>query len=92
MSKVINEIIYEYKMYVDNLDFEIKGRILKNVDESEEYIYSWEVSHFCKPSENAAGVYIPSTSRAKTIKEAKVLLFSYMDTFTNIDVETNNYY
>lgn len=92
MDNIIYEILNEYTMTVEGLDFDIKGRVVKEINGVTGSSYRWEISHYCKPSKNAATVYIPSTVSADTYKKAKDLLFMYMEPFTNIAVEPNKYY
>jgi len=87
MDHIIKEIITEYKVSLDALDYTVKGRILKEIKDGGEYY--WEVSHYCKPSETAGGAYIPSLTHAPTFEQAKNLMFAYLNSFTNIGVIPN---
>lgn len=78
-------------MHVEGLPFEVKGRILKE-SSSEGDLFSWEISHYCKPSEKAATAYYPSRDTSKSFGDAERWLFAYMRSFTGIGVEENKYY
>lgn len=93
MTNVIYEIMKEFKISVDNLDFEIQGRLLKRISGESEFNvdYKWEISHYYRPTDGAT-VYYPSQNYAATLKKAEQLLLKYMTPFTNIDVEINHNY
>ena len=90
----ITEIVSEYKAFVTGgkSPSEIKGRILKiHVEGRDDY--TWEVSHYFKPSETATTVYYPTTQNEKTIEEARSRLLKYLGEFRNdIEVERNDNY
>lgn len=81
------EVIKQYVFHVDNLKHSIKGRISQAVGEGEQS-FMWEISHNYKPTENA-GVYYPSATRGKSLREAELLLFTYAENFTGIGVVEN---
>jgi hypothetical protein len=93
MTNVIYQIVKEYKISIDGLNFEIKGRVLKRVsgDEGLTVDFKWEISHYYKPSDGAT-VYYPSQDHAETAERAEQLLIHYLTHFTNIDIEVNPNY
>ncbi len=90
--KNLKKTIAEYKLCKIEFEFEIKGRILKEIQSENELQFSWEVSHFFKPGEMAGAVYRPSKTLCKSEEEATNLLFLYLNTFQNIGVEKNENY
>jgi hypothetical protein len=92
MSKYISEVIKEYVLEHDDLDFSVKGRITKTVRDDGANEYYWSISHHYRPSESAATVYYPSRIRTETFEEAEHLLHLYMSGFTAIDVTPNKHY
>ena len=88
----INKKVAEYQSYIAEADLRITGRVFFcEEEEAEELKYSWEISHYCKPSEKA-GVYIPSSRNSKTFEGARGYLFGYMKTFTNLGIDSNEYF
>jgi hypothetical protein len=84
------EIVKQYMFDVNGLDYKVKGRIWRNLDpNAEQHPFGWQISHHCKPSESAGGVYYPSAVSARTLEEAEMLLFAYAKSFTNIGVKPN---
>jgi len=92
MDKYIFEIVKEYVLKHDDLDFSVKGRIAKTVRDDEVDEYFWEISHHYRPTETAIGRYHPSRVKTGTFEEAENLLLMYMSGFTAIDVELNKNY
>ena len=92
MTNSLRKIIAEYKLYVDNVHFEIRGRILKELEPNTDFPYSLEISHYCKTNKNAATTYRPSRTLGKTEKEVTDLLFLYFSTFSDIEIEINEAY
>ena len=90
--KILKKIIAEYKLYKTEFDFEVKGRVLKEIQLENELQFSWEVSHFFKPGEMAGAVYRPSKTLCKSEEEATNLLFLYLNSFQNIGVKKNKNY
>lgn len=91
--RTLYEIIKEYSLYIDELGYSVRARIIKNLKPiGQESPFEWNVSHYCKPSEGAAGVYIPSTQSGETFQEAEDLLFAYLNSFTTIGVRPNENY
>lgn len=89
MNRNILEIVKEYLLQLDELDFVIKGRICRLGKEGGEFEYFWDISHHCKPSDDAAGVYYPSRVLVDTFDEAERLLMRYMESFTTFSVTKN---
>lgn len=85
------EIIKEIEVTVNGLNFPVKGKILKIITGYKEYIYMGQLSHYCKPTEMAATVYIPSLT-GSDISTVEHLLLSYLKSFTLIDVTENEQY
>lgn len=90
--RVIAEVVKEYILHHDELDFTVKGRITKIKDNDGVYKYEWSISHYCKPSEQAGGVHAPSSRSSINLKGAEDSLFAYMEAFTNIGIKQNNSY
>jgi len=88
----IGEIVKEFVLRVDGLEFSVKGLIVKSRGPEGEDTFEWAISHYYKPSEKAATIYIPSARSGKTLEEAEQLLMAYMQTFTTLDVTPNQYY
>ena len=90
--EILKRIISEYKLCKIEFDFEVKGRVLKEIQSENELQFSWEVSHFFKLGEMAGAVYRPSKTLCKSEEEATNLLFLYLNSFQNIGVEKNENY
>lgn len=90
--EILKRIIAEYKLCKIEFDFEVKGRVLKEIQSENELQFSWEVSHFFKLGEIAGAVYRPSKTLCKSEEEATNLLFLYLNSFQNIGVEKNENY
>ncbi|MEW6609584.1 MAG: hypothetical protein AB1414_19425 [bacterium] len=88
MNNSISEVVKEYVLDVEGLYVTVKGRISK----TENNKFRWQISHYCKPSETAAGVYRPSNTTFNSFDEAERELKLYMNSFTTIDVTPNEYY
>lgn len=92
MANIIYEVVKEYVIHVEGLDFPVKGRVLKRHEPSkDDFTYMWEISHYCKPEETAIGVYIPSLNIANSFEEVEHMLLRYMRKFTNIGVKASDY-
>ena len=92
MENEIYTVLKEYTMDVEGLNYAIKGMITKRVNERGSGDYFWSVSHYCKPSKQAATIYIPSRICGDTFDEAEQHLMMYMTTFTTIDVTPNDFF
>lgn len=92
MSKHITEVVKEYVLMHDDLDFSVKGRVTKTIRDDGVDEYYWNISHHYRPTESAVGVYHPSRVRTETFEEAEQLLHHYMSNFTTIDVTPNKNY
>lgn len=86
-----SEILKEYVFSVEGVEHPIYGRVVQT-DEVEHLPFRWDISHYYRPSESAATVYIPSRHHADSFEEAESLLLAYADAFTDIDVTPSNYY
>ncbi|MFZ2524032.1 MAG: hypothetical protein WAW87_01820 [Candidatus Ferrigenium altingense] len=91
MDKYIFEIVKEYVLKHDNLDFSVKGRVTKTVRDDVDEHY-WEISHHYRPTVSSGGRYYPSHVKTKTFEDAENLLLMYMEGFTDIDVALNKSY
>jgi hypothetical protein len=89
MSNRISEVVKEYVLDVDELNFSVKGRVTKTIRADGLDEFYWNISHHYRPSETAGGVYYPSRIRTDTLEEAERLLLLYMSGFTTIDVTPN---
>ncbi len=87
----LNQVMEEYEVMVEGLNYKIKGKVLKSVSDDGEVSFIGSLSHYCKPDEGSADVYRPSLGR-REIESARHLLIQYLKSFTNIDVEQNMYY
>jgi hypothetical protein len=90
--KEIREVTKEFIFFVEGLEFTVKGRITYNSEAEPQLNYGWEISHYYKPSEEAAGVYRPSNMHGSSQEEAEASLKMYMRSFTTIGVTPNDYY
>ncbi len=86
------QVIRTYIFEVEGLDRPVYGRVIQSTDPSDPFPYRWEVSHYCKPSEQAAGVYRPSRTMASTLDEADRDLRLFGETFTTLEVTANEYF
>ena len=86
------EVVKEYVLIVEGLDFSVKGRISRLIKDSGVDEYYWDISHHYRPSEKAAGVYSPSKKTTHSFNEAEFLLSGYMKGFTTIGVTPNELY
>ncbi len=87
----IRKVIAEYVFSIEGLEQTVKGRIVKS-DEIPHLPYQWDISHYCMPFEDAAGVYIPGRFAAETVEEATDMLISYAKSFTTFGVQKNPFY
>jgi hypothetical protein len=82
MKNIINEVLKEFTAEIDGLGFELKGRISKVMDKTNDrQIYTWSVSHYCKQFPEAATPYIPSKDRGYSASEVESKLLDYMEKF-----------
>lgn len=91
MSNVPAEIIKQYRVRVEGLNFTIYGRIIKSVSGDDEDVFLGELSHYCKQFNEAIDVYRPSLI-GNNIEKVEYLIISYLEKFTNINVEENTHY
>lgn len=87
----IGEIVKEFVLRVDGLEFSVKGRIVKTVNPKGEDEFEWHISHHCKPSQGA-GVYFPSVTSGNKQEDVEQFLIGYMQVFTTLGVTPNKYY
>jgi hypothetical protein len=93
MKNEVFQVVEEYKLAIDEaMRCSVRARILKRVKGEVMPKFEWEISHYCKQSKDDMDVYIPSGIYRDTIEEARDALFSYLEKFTNIDVQVNNLY
>lgn len=85
------EIIKEFRVNVQGLDYSVKGRIVKSVKGDFDNVYLGEFSHYCKPHVDAIDVYSPDIVR-QNFDSAERLVLSYLENFTTIDVKPNKHY
>ena len=85
------QIVEEYIFMPDNSEFTIKGRVCKIVFPEDRSHYTWAISHFYRPSEDAIS-YSPSIVTAESAEEAKQHLFAYALGYSGIDPNPNPYY
>ncbi len=92
MHIYLYEVVTEYVLIVEGLDHSVKGRIIRLIKDGGAEEYSWDISHYYRPSESAATVYHPSKKTTNSFDETKFLLTQYMNGFTTIDVTPNEFY
>jgi len=93
VKKYLAEVVKEYVMDIEGIDFKIKGRITKSTDqEGHGDQFHWEISHYYKPSKGAASTYSPSLRTADSIQEVEAFLMAYMRGFTTFDITLNESY
>lgn len=85
------EIIKEFRINIDGLEHSVKGRIVKSIKGDSSEIYLGELSHYCKPSEEAATIYQPSLV-SKSYENVEYQLLNYLEKFTLINVTNNPSY
>lgn len=87
-------VLSEYVVFAQEVGYSLKGRVVEYTapvpDPNQRY--GWEVSHYYKPSKDAASVYRPSVTLAKSPTEAEQMMLGYLGSFTGIDVAVNEYY
>lgn len=91
MSNRISEIVKEYVLEVDDLDFAVKARITKSTTPDGQEEFHWDISHYCCPSQTA-GVYSPSKRTDASFQVIEGLVEAYMNAFTTIGVTPNEFY
>ena len=85
----------EYKVAVTGLEFQIGGRILKEIlPISERPTYKYQLSHYCKQEITATDVYIPGKENVPLSNkdDAKRYLLNYLKAFTSHKVVPNPLY
>jgi len=90
MSNIPAEIIKQYRVRVEGLDFTVYGRIIKSVSGNED-VFLGELSHYCRQSEDAFSVNKPNLVSGN-IGNVEQGIISYLERFATIDVEVNLYY
>ncbi|HRN40918.1 MAG TPA: hypothetical protein PK649_02455 [Vicingus sp.] len=91
MNNVPAEIIKQYRVKVEGVNFTVYGRIIKSVSGDDENVFLGELSHYCKQTEDAIDVYRPSLV-GNNIDRVEHLITNYLEKFTNINIEENKYY
>lgn len=92
MENQINEIVKEFEIYVEDLNFPIRARIVKILsDNNEDIRYDASLSHYCKQDEIAIDTYYPSFIR-KDLLSTETLLMNYLKRFRNLAVKENKNY
>ena len=86
------EVVKEFIVTLEDYEEPIRGRVLKNLYTDSEFKYKWEVSHYYRPSEDAATVYYPDNRLARDFEGCKNVMFYYLKGFVNIDIKKNKYY
>lgn len=92
MENEIYTVLKEYTMDVEGVNHAVKGVIAKRVVERGSGDFFWSISHYCKPSKQAATIYIPSGISGDTYEQAERYLMMYMKSFTNIEVTPNEFF
>jgi hypothetical protein len=85
------EIIKEFIVHVEGLNFTVKGRIKKTIKGEDQHLFIGELSHYCKPLIDAATVYQPSLVK-QDYNTVEHLVIRYLESFTTFDVMVNKYY
>jgi len=92
MDKEISEVLKEYVIDVDDLEFRVKGRLVKTTNEGRQEKYGWAISHYCAGTEDA-GPYVPSKIWWDTYEAAEGNLLAYMKSFdASFGVQPNKFY
>jgi hypothetical protein len=82
-----------YVFRVDGVDHPVTARVRRNMHpDSSETEYTYEISHYYRPTKDAATVYYPSRTLASSADEAERFLWDYVAYFTPIDVTANDEY
>ncbi len=85
MAVAKNQIIEEFVFHPPGLGHPLHGRVIKTKDGK----FGWEISHHCKPAQNAK-IYHPSTISGDSAEEMENLLKMYAKNFTaDFGVEKN---
>jgi hypothetical protein len=88
-ENIIYETLKQYHISLDQIDITVHARISRIINPEGEHEYEWSVSHYCKPSEEALGAYIPSIQCGKNFIDVEVLLLAYLKSFSGIGVVKN---
>lgn len=94
MGRQKYQTVQEYTHNIAGLSFQIKSRIKHATFDTKNpsIAYLWELSHYCKPFKDAAGVYIPSNQFGSSFEEAESQMLKYIDRFTTFDVTADSAY
>lgn len=92
MYRSVEKVVSEYVFLVGNFEFSVKGRIAEKLGSGSGITqrFSWTVSHFYKPSKDAAA-YFPPKVECNTKEEAERQLYTYVRGFTDI-AEANKFF
>ena len=85
------EIIKEYRVRVEGLDFPIKARIVKTLSGDDSHLFLGELSHYCQQEKSAGDVYQPSLVR-QDFNQVEHLIIRYLENFTSFNVIENRNY
>ena len=91
MKNIPAEIIKEYRVHVEGLEYPIKARIIKSLSGNDEHLFLGELSHYCRQNDTDAEVYRPSLVR-QNLDQVESLLIQYLERFTTLNITENKYY
>ena len=92
MPTYIAQVIKEFVVLPDAVDFAVRCRVVEFLDAEPHLRYGWDISHYYKGTENAVGAYRPSRTRGASIDEVEKMMLTYANNFTAIGVEPNPFY
>jgi hypothetical protein len=93
MNYELYEVLQEYQLKMEGLEYPIKARIIQSIRQLGQHIpirYYWQISHYYKPKD-APLDYTPNRMHALTKDDAYRDLMSYMKGFT-LNVTANKNY
>ncbi len=91
MHKELSRVLVEYVLWVEALQYKVKGRVIERIDGAEPR-FLWEVSHHYVPLTGEVGQHYPTATRASTREAAEALLLDYLRNFTDNGVVANDMY
>ena len=89
METELSRVVREYVLWVDGLEYSVKGRVCEIVDADPAIRYKWAVSHHYRPSSSASAAYYPSATHGRSVEEVEALMIGYLKNFTGIGVVKN---
>jgi len=86
------EVVKQYNFVISGLGYSIHARIVKILDESYKFPYSYEISHYCRtPSQG--GVYVSDAIYGDSIDVVEGKLMYYLENFKSaVEIVVNEMY